>query len=290
MKPVCLVAEIGCNHQGDERRAFEMAEAALRAGAQVIKFQKRDPRTLLSPAEYAAPHPHPQHSFGASYGEHREFLELTLEQQARLKSYIEERGGIYSCSVWDQVSAREIMSLKPSYIKIPSAMNLNFALLAILTREYEGDLHISLGMATSAETERLVDFLRQESALERTVLYACTSAYPASASELFLGEITRLKNLYPELRDVGFSGHQLGSEWDVVAGALGAVWVERHFTTHRQLKGTDQSFSLEPREMADLARRLRELEDVLRVKPAAGAPSEGRTRQYFHRKEIASPV
>lgn len=289
MKNIRLVAEIGCNHQGDERRALEMAEAALSAGAHVVKFQKRDPRTLLSPAEYAAPHPNPQHSFGASYGEHREFLELTLAQQARLKAHIESRGGIYACSVWDCVSAQEIISLDPTYIKVPSAMNLNFELLGILIREYKGDLHVSLGMATSSETERLAKFLDRHSALERTIFYACTSAYPAPAEELFLGEIARLKRAYPELRSVGFSGHQLGLEWDTVACALGAAWVERHFTTDRGLKGTDQSFSLEPREMMDLARRLRELEGVLREKPQEGAPSEGRTRQYFHRKEIASP-
>jgi sialic acid synthase len=109
-----IIAEIGCNHKGDMQIAKEMiTTAAIFCKVDVIKFQKRTPKELLSPAEYDAPHPNPENAYGKTYGEHREFLELDLDQHKQLKNWCEELGVTYSSSVWDLTSAKEIASLNP---------------------------------------------------------------------------------------------------------------------------------------------------------------------------------
>src|SRR5689334_14561919 len=110
MNPPKIIAEIGCNHKGDMAIAKEMIHvAAYFCKVDVVKFQKRCPRELLTSEEYAAPHPNPMHAYGKSYGEHREFLEFNLEQHRQLKDWCEDNGVQYSSSVWDMVSAREIV-------------------------------------------------------------------------------------------------------------------------------------------------------------------------------------
>ena len=103
--------------------------AATYCKADVVKFQKRCNHELLTPEEYNAPHPHPENSYGKTYGEHRDFLEFTLEQHRQLQEWCNEFGIAYSTSVWDITSAKEICTLKPNLIKVPSACNLNKRLL-----------------------------------------------------------------------------------------------------------------------------------------------------------------
>lgn len=109
MKPATVVAEIGCNHMGDINIAKEMIQTAKYfCKAEVVKFQKRNPKECLTEAEYNAPHPVEYHAYGKTYGKHREFLEFNLNQHKELKSYCEQMGIIYSSSVWDMTSAKDI--------------------------------------------------------------------------------------------------------------------------------------------------------------------------------------
>ena len=155
MKTPSVVAEIGCNHKGDIEIAREMIGiAATFAKCDFVKFQKRSNRELLTSEEYNARHPNPQHSYGNSYGEHREFLEFDVDQHRLLQKWCEEFGIGYSTSVWDLTSAKEIAGLNPELIKIPSACNLHFPMLEYLAKNYSGEIHISLGMTTPAEQEQ----------------------------------------------------------------------------------------------------------------------------------------
>ncbi len=133
--------------------------AATFAKCGYVKLQKRNNRELLTAEEYAAPHPNPENSYGASYGAHREFLEFDLDQHRQLKRWCSEFGIGYSTSVWDMTSVREIVSLEPDYIKIPSACNLRFDMLRELARTYDGELHVPLGMTTPYEVEQIVAVL-----------------------------------------------------------------------------------------------------------------------------------
>ena len=243
-----IVAEIGCNHQGNFETAKEMITVAkLFCKVDAVKFQKRHPRELLSPEEYNAPHPEPYHSYGPTYGEHREFLEFSIDQHRELKDLCAQVGVIYSSSVWDMTSAREMVSLNPVLIKIPSACNLNFGLVGYLADEYWGDIHVALGMTNHDEEERIVKFLEDKGRAQSVVLYACTSGYPVPFEDVALLEIRRLSETYGDtVKAIGFSGHHLGIALDSVAYSLGATYIERHFTLDRTWKGTDHAASLEP--------------------------------------------
>jgi N-acetylneuraminate synthase len=241
--------------------------AAYFCKVDVVKFQKRCIRELLSEAEYNAPHPNPVNSYGTSYGEHREYLEFDLDQHRQLKLWCEDNGVVYSTSVWDVTSAKEIIQLDPLLIKVPSACNLNFEMLTLLANEYRGEIHLSFGMTTHEEEEQIVDHLDSCGVLERTVIYSCTSGYPVSFEDICLFEITRLKEVFGRrVKEIGFSGHHLGIAADVAAMSLGATWIERHFTLDRTWKGTDHSASLEPDGMRRLTRDVRNVSKSLAYK------------------------
>ena len=254
-----LIAEIGCNHKGDFEIAKELLKIASDCGVEVAKFQKRHSKELLTEEQYNAPHPNPFNSFGDTYGEHREFLEFDVNQHRELKAYCEELGIVYSTSVWDITSAKEIVSLNPELIKVPSACNNHFEMLKVLRDEYTGEVHISFGMTTKEEEEEIVSFFEEnDQAKERLVVYSCTSGYPVPFEDICMLEICRLKKQYSHrVKSLGFSGHHLGIAVDIAAYALGATWVERHFTKDRTWKGTDHSASLEPTGLRKLARDLK---------------------------------
>jgi sialic acid synthase len=263
-----VVAEVGCNHAGDLELAKRMVSIAAKfCEVDAVKFQKRDNRLLLSPEQYAAPHPNPMHSFGETYGAHREFLEFDMAQHEELKEHCEAEGVVYSTSVWDTTSAREVAKLAPEFIKVPSATNLNTEVLGILCDEYSGGIHVSLGMTTRAEEEEIVSFLDGRDRLGDVTLYACTSGYPVPFDQLALLEISRLREAYGDrVQRIGFSGHHLGIAADVAAMALGATAIERHFTLDRTSKGTDHSASLEPDGLRKLKRDTVNVSKALTVK------------------------
>ena len=158
-----MIAEIGCNHKGEMEIAHEMIKmAAIYCKADVVKFQKRCNRELLTPEQYNAPHPNPANAYGKTYGEHREYLEFNVEQHAQLKAWCEEFGITYSTSVWDLTSAKEIASLKPELIKIPSACNNHYEMLEWLCDNYQGEIHVSLGMTTHEEEEKLIQLFERK--------------------------------------------------------------------------------------------------------------------------------
>lgn len=268
MKPAKVIAEIGCNHKGDMEIAKELIKVAkIYCNADVVKLQKRNNRELLTEEQYNAPHPNPANSYGDTYGAHREFLEFTAEQHRELKKYCEELGIVYSTSVWDLTSAKEIASLNPELIKIPSACNNHYEMLGWLCEHYQGEIHVSTGMTSLEEIETLVKFFESKGRAKDVVLYACTSGYPVPFEDVCLLEITRLKELYGNrVKEIGFSGHHLGIAVDVAAYTLGATWVERHYTLDRTWKGTDHAASLEPEGLRRLVRDLKAVNKALTYK------------------------
>lgn len=271
-----IVAEIGCNHRGEQETAEDMIRiAAYMCRVDVVKFQKRNPKVLLTPEQYNAPHPVPANAYGPTYGAHREALEFTIDQHRRLKEVCEECNVCYSASVWDLTSAKEIAGLNPPLIKIPSASNTHFGILGFLCDEYGGEIHISLGMTTRDEEERIVDYVRQKGRAKDTVLYACISGYPVDFEDLSLLEITRLRETYGStVQAIGYSGHHLGIAADIAAVTLGAQWIERHFTLDRTWKGTDHAASLEPWSLRQLVQDVHAVYQALQPKREELLPVE----------------
>jgi len=110
-----VIAEIGCNHMGNMDIAKELINLAKDAGVGYVKFQKRNNKELLTEEQYNAPHPVPENSYGDTYGAHREFLEFNIEQNRELKEYCDSIGIVYSTSVWDVTSAKEMITFEPKF-------------------------------------------------------------------------------------------------------------------------------------------------------------------------------
>ncbi len=265
-----LIAEIGCNHMGDIEIAKEMISIAKTfCKVDSVKFQKRDNFywAQLKPDIYYNPHPNPQNSFGRNYLEHREFLEFNIEQHKLLKLFCEQLDIEYGCSVWDLNSAKQIASLQPNYIKIPSACNDNYEMLNWLCDNYEGEIHVSTGMTKKIEIEQIVKFFIEKKRNHDLVIYHCISGYPVQFKDTYLLEIKRIKENYENLiKDVGYSGHHLGIAIDIAAYVLGANIIERHYTLDRTWKGTDHAASLEPDGLRKLKRDLMATYESLRFK------------------------
>lgn len=288
MKHPKVVAEIGCNHMGNIEIAYEMIKVAkIFCKADYVKFQKRNPKELLSTEEYYSPHPNPINAYGKTYGEHREYLEFDVEQHRKLKKYCEELDICYSTSVWDITSAKEIVSINPVCIKIPSACNLNKELLEYLCANYSGEIHLSTGMTTHEEIEIIVKYFENNKRNKDLVLYNCTSGYPVPFEDIALLEILWLKeNFGDRIKAIGFSGHHLGIAVDSAAYTLGAEWIERHFTLDRTWKGTDHSASLEPNGMRKLVRDVRALYKALNYKNQPILDIEKVQRNKLKRNQI----
>lgn len=271
-----IIAEIGCNHKGDMAIAKELIKVAkIFSNAHAVKFQKRNNKELLTEAQYYAPHPNPENAYGDTYGSHREYLEFDVQQHKELKAYCEHIGITYSTSVWDLTSAKEIASLQPEFIKIPSARNNNFPMLAWLCSHYKGEIHVSTGMTTKEEIEALVQFFIDKKRNKDVVLYNCTSGYPVPFEDVCLLDISLLLEKYRDkVKSIGFSGHHLGIAVDIAAYTLGTPIIERHYTLDRTWKGTDHAASLEPMGLRKLTRDLNAVYSALRYKKEDILPIE----------------
>ena len=263
-----VIAEIGCNHMGEFNIAKELIDLAKQSGAKYVKFQKRNNKELLTEEQYNTPHPVAYNSYGLTYGEHREYLEFNTEQHKELKNYCDSIGIVYSTSVWDVTSAKEMITFNPEFLKVPSACNNNFEMLKVLRDEYSGQVQLSIGITLKEEVEEIVKFFEETNqAKTRLLIYSCTSGYPVPAKDVALLEINWLYDNYGKrVNEIGFSGHHNGIAIDIAAYTLGARWIERHFTKNRTWKGTDHAASLEPGGLAKLVRDLNATYEALNYK------------------------
>jgi len=261
-KPAIIIAEVGCTHIGKMDRAKYLIDLAKQSGAHVVKFQKRNPKECVPKHLWNKPHPNEIFSYGKTYLEHRINIELNLEQHKELKDYCETIGIEYSSSVWDMTSAKEIISLRPKFIKIPSACNMNTSLINFIKDSYNGEIHISLGMLSPLEVFKVFNYF--EDIRDRVVIYHCTSIYPCPFEKLYLKEIS---NILLSWNRVGFSNHGYGIAADVAAYILGATYIERHFTNDRSFRHTDSAASLEPTGLSKLCRDLKAVHAALKNKP-----------------------
>ena len=247
-----VVAEIGHNHQGSVEKAQQLLVAARDCGVNAVKLQKRDNATLFTRAQYDVPYEN-ENSFGATYGEHREALELDRGAYAELQACARELGLAFFATVFDVPSADLLAELDMPAFKIASGDLQNTPLLEHVA-SFGRPMIVSTGGATMEDVDRAVDAVLPINS--QLCLLQCTATYPAAAEDLNLGVITTFRERYPELV-IGLSDHQDGIAMSLVAYMLGARVMEKHFTLSHTLKGTDHAFSLMPEGMRKLVRDLR---------------------------------
>jgi sialic acid synthase len=247
-----VIAEIGHNHQGSVEKARELFKEAKLAGAHAVKLQKRDNRGLYTRAAYDKPYDN-ENSFGATYGEHREFLEFGEREYRELQAYARELQVDFFATAFDLASADFLERLDMPAYKIASGDLKSTPLLKHVARLGKPVI-ISTGGALIEDVQRAYDTIMPIN--PQLAILQCTAGYPAAFEELDLRVIGTYRERFPNAV-IGFSSHDNGIAMPVAAYMLGARIVEKHFTLNRAMKGTDHAFSLEP---VGLRKMVRDLE------------------------------
>ena len=253
-----VIAEVGHNHQGRLDQALELIQAASIAGASAVKFQKRDNRSLFTPAMYDEPY-NSENSFGNSYGLHRDALELGLDEYKTCIAEAKKMGITFFATAFDFKSADFLNSLNMPLYKIASGDLTNLPLLDYVAK-FEKPMIISTGGSDFRMIDKAVQTIRKTH--NNFAILQCTASYPADFKQLNLRVIEKLREKFPQ-NIIGFSGHDNGIAMSTAAFTLGARIIEKHFTLNRALKGTDHAFSLEPQGLSKLVRDLRRTSDAL---------------------------
>ncbi|HVW19091.1 MAG TPA: N-acetylneuraminate synthase family protein [Solirubrobacteraceae bacterium] len=268
-----VIAEVGHNHQGSVEQARALLAEAKACGANAVKLQKRDNRRLYTRAFYDRPYEH-ENSFGATYGEHREALELGRSEYEELIAYAREIGITLFATAFDEPSVEFLAELDMPAYKVASGDLTNVALIRRIAQTGRPVI-VSTGAATLDDVRRAYEAAREAS--DQVALLQCTAGYPAAWDELDLRVISTYRDEFPDAV-VGLSSHDNGIAMATAAYVLGARIVEKHFTLNRALKGTDHVFSLEPAGLRKLVRDLR------RARLAMG---DGTKRTYASEAEPA---
>ena len=247
-----VIAEIGHNHQGDLEKAKELFAVARECGVNAVKLQKRDNRSLFTRAMYDS-HYDSENAFGATYGEHREALELGLDEYKELKRYAAELGVTFFSTAFDFKSADFLSGLDMPAYKIASGDLKNTPLLKYVA-EIGKPMVMSTGGGTMEDVQRAYDAIMPIN--QQLCILQCTANYPAEPADMNLNVISTFRQAFPDVV-VGLSDHQNGISLAPVAYILGARVIEKHFTLNRAAKGTDHSFSLERTGMRKLVRDLK---------------------------------
>jgi N-acetylneuraminate synthase len=306
---VKVIAEAGVNHNGDRQTAFDLVRVAAESGADAVKFQTFNAERL---AAMSAPKARYQQQTTDSLESQLEMLkrlELPEAWHRELQDYAESLGIVFISTAFDTHSLGFLQSLNLPFYKVPSGEITNGPLLLAFARTGK-DLIISTGMCTLAEIEQalavvaygycnehepgsLEDVWRFWStdgarvAIERKVtLLHCTSQYPTPMHEVNLRAMDTLASAFG--LPVGYSDHTQGLMVSVAAVARGAVVIEKHFTLDRNLPGPDHRASLEPDELANMIRQIRDIEQAMGDGSKRPQLSEWDTRQAARQQLLFS--
>ena len=251
--PTYVIGELGINHNGSMDMAKAMIDVAAKVGCDAVKFQKRTVEIVYSKEELSRPRNSP---FGTTNGDLKRGLEFDVRQYAELGRYAISKGLAWGASVWDAIACGELgvkCTTRPNFLKIASpTLTDDDVLKACATLKMIDKIPVilSTGMSTLEEINHAISILGKD----RLILMHCISAYPPEDRDLNVNTVLGLEAEFG--LPVGYSGHELHNEASLLAAALGACCIERHFTLSRHLWGSDQKVSIEPTEMANLVNRL----------------------------------
>lgn len=247
--PAFIIAEIGINHNGDLEIAKQMIDAAVHAGADAVKFQKRTPEVATPLAQQNQMRETPWGYI--TYLDYRRKVEFGEADYREIDRYCQAKGMPWMVSVWDEPSVDFMEKFDTPAYKIPSASLTDHKLMNHVRRTGK-PIIISTGMSTMEQIREGAEAV----GLEDLVIMHCTSTYPCEPEELNLRMIETLRREFPK-NPIGYSGHEVGLVPSAVAVALGACMVERHLTLDRAMWGSDQAASVEPSGFERLVKYIR---------------------------------
>jgi len=248
---VFVSAEIGINHNGDLNIAKRLIDAAVLAGCDSVKFQKRTIDEVYTQEFLDSPRESP---WGHTQRAQKEGLEFGQREYDEIDAYCRERKIAWFFSAWDVPSQVFMRRYNLSYNKVASPVLTNIPLITTVAEEQKYTF-IATGMSTWEEIDAAVEIFEQHKCPFE--LMHCVSIYPMAPEEANLLMIPELKKRYG--CRVGYSSHELGNIATLGAVALGACSVERHITLDRQMYGSDQKASVEPLELIEYVKQIKDM-------------------------------
>jgi sialic acid synthase SpsE len=281
-EPVLVIAEAGVNHNGRPELGLELVRAAATSGARAVKFQSFSADELAVRAAPLAEYQ--KRSQTGDQAEMLRGLELSAEAMARLVAEGRRVGIVVFSTPFDARSVAGLTAIGVDLMKIPSGEITNPDLIASVAATGLPTI-MSTGMSTLDEVATAVDAHRREGGGPLALLH-CVSSYPAPLEEMNLRAIGTLHERFGV--PVGLSDHTVGIEADIIAVALGAVIIEKHFTTDRALPGPDHAMSTEPAEFTRLVETVERVRAALGNGVKAPVPSELALRALARRRVVAA--
>ena len=257
--PCFVIAEIGVNHNGCFDTAIKMIEEAAASQVDAVKFQTFKASELVTATADKADYQTQATKTTESQQEMLTKLEFSAEQFAKLKEHSEKCGLIFLSTPFDYSSVDILDDLGIAAYKVPSGEVPNTPFLSYIAKK-EKPIILSTGMSTLAEVEEAFRSVTSVGNNDLVILH-CVSCYPTDPSDANLRAMQTIKTAFNTI--VGFSDHTLGLEISFAAVALGASVLEKHFTLSREMEGPDHAASLEPGELRELIKGIRNIEAAL---------------------------
>ena len=258
-----IIAEIGANHNGDMKLAYELIRAAKEAGADCVKFQSWTSESVFTEQKYNENYFLNDDYRGRSDTNLREVVqryELKAEQHKIIRDYASEFKIDCASTPFSLKEVDTIMSeLDPPFIKIAS-MDLNNLELLKYVAQTKKPIFLSLGMGSLGEIDAAISTIEAEGNNKISILH-CVAIYPPADNETNLRRIKTLQSIYPY--SVGFSDHSMGTEIPLAAVALGAKIIEKHFTLDKNADGWDHHMSADPQELAGIVKGAKRISEAL---------------------------
>lgn len=285
MDKVIIIAEAGVNHNGDAAMAREMIAAARQAGADYVKFQTAVPELVISSIAPKAEYQKETTGTGQSQLEMCRAIHLPLSEYALLNAECARYGIGFMSTPFDLVSIDCLDALGMDYWKIPSGEITNLPYLRRIAAK-GGRVILSTGMSTLGEIETAVTVLETGGIPRRDItLLHCNTQYPTPMADVNLRAMKALEAI--GCGGVGYSDHTVGIEVPVAAVALGAKVIEKHFTLDKTMEGPDHRASLDPVELKEMVRAIRNIEQALGDGVKRVSPSE-QPNKVVARKSIVA--
>lgn len=279
-----IIAEAGVNHNGSVELACRMADAAKDAGADYVKYQTFVPEKLVS--KYAAKAEYQKQNTGTEESQLAMLQKLALgrEDFKVIKEHCQRIGIGFLSTPFDSESIEFLDELGMDFWKIPSGEITNFPYLkqiALTGRK----LVLSTGMCELSEIHQALGYIRKWSQAQIVLLH-CTTEYPAPLPEVNLLAMQAMREEFQTA--VGYSDHTKGIEIPIAAAGMGAVVIEKHFTLSRELEGPDHRASLEPDELKEMVRCIRNIECALGDGKKRRSPSEEKNVRAARKSIVAA--
>ena len=284
--PVYIIAEAGSNHDRDLGQAKRLIEVAAKARADAVKFQTFSAERIVAETSTLAKYLDAILPAGKTMSELFREMELPYEWHAELKAYAEACGLEFLSTPFDHESVELLDGLGVRAFKVATYELWHLPLIRDIAARGK-PIICSTGMANIADVQAAVDVVRA-AGNEQLILLHCVVNYPPPFAELNLRAIETMRRAFDV--PVGWSDHTPGWTAPVVATALGAAVIEKHFTTDRTRPGPDHRFALEPAELASMVQAIRDAQDALGSGVKQMAPAEADLYTTARRSLFAARV